>query len=266
MYRFLLSPRWIGLGVLMILAAVVMVLLGLWQLDRYHTRTEINARIDSASTRQPASLDQVLSPPTASGTGVGPAPDPSVLWTRVTVTGRYDPAHEFLVRGRSVNGRVGFEVVTPLVRADGTAVLVDRGWVAPSREGVAVPPQVPPAPSGEVTVVGRLHAPESRADNPAPLGDRLSVRRIAPQRLAEALPYPIYGAYVTLEEQSPPADEAFVPIQPRRENAALNAAYVVQWWLFAGLTLTGYVVLVVREARSRAGTAQGRFKRLATPV
>ena len=47
----------------------------------------------------------------------------------VTVTGRYDPAHEILARVRTLHDNVGFEVITPLVLADGTAVLVDRGWI-----------------------------------------------------------------------------------------------------------------------------------------
>jgi len=236
-YRFLLSPRWIGLGLLMILAAATMVGLGLWQLDRYHLRSAINARIDSAATRAPVPLDQVAA---------------GAAWTRVTVTGRYDPAHEILARSRTVEGRVGFEVVTPLVLDDGSAVLIDRGWIPPAEAGAAAVPAVPPAPTGEVTVVGRIHAPESRADRVERMDGHLSVRRIAPARLATALPYRLYPAYVTLESQNPPADPAFVPIAPDHENAGMNAGYVVQWWIFAGLTLTGLGYLVVREARARA--------------
>lgn len=237
MYRFLFSPRWIGLGLLMILAAATMVGLGLWQLDRYHMRSAINARIDSATTREPVPLGEAAT---------------GAAWTRVTVTGRYDPAHEILARSRTVEGRVGFEIVTPLVLDDGSAVLVDRGWIPPAEAGAAAVPVVPPAPTGEVTVVGRIHAPESRADRVERMDGHLSVRRIAPASLAATLPYRLYPAYVTLESQNPPADPAFVPIAPDHENAGMNAGYVVQWWIFAGLTLTGLGYLVVREARARA--------------
>ena len=34
------------------------------------------------------------------------------------------------------------------------------------------------------------------------------------------MPYPLYGAYITLESQTPPADPAFVSIPPDHENAA----------------------------------------------
>lgn len=261
MYRFVLSPRWIGLGLLMTAAAVVMVGLGLWQLDRYHYRSEINARIDTASQRDPAPIAAVLAAPQPPRAGVaavaGAAPTASAAWTRVTVTGRYDPTHEILARVRTVNDRVGFEILTPLVLNDGSAVLVDRGWVPSSPAGAAATPQFPAAPAGQVTVVGRIHAPESRAGSPEPFGNYLAVRRIAPDRLAPALPYPIFGAYLTLESQSPPADPAFVLIGPDHENATMNAGYVVQWWIFAALTLAGFGYLVVREARTQHADPAG---------
>jgi len=250
-YRFLLSPRWIGLGLLMTLAAAGMVGLGLWQLDRYHYRSEINARIDAAGVRDPLPLAQVLAAPAPVRAGVvGSAPPVAASWTRVTVTGRYDPTHEILARARTVHDRVGFEILTPLVLPDGTAVLVDRGWVPPSAAGAAAPPKVPAAPAGEVTVVGRIHAPESRAAAAEPFGDWMAVRRVAPELLAPALPYPLFGAYLTLESQTPPGDPAYVSIPPDYENAGMNAGYVVQWWLFAALTLVGLGYLVVREGRA----------------
>lgn len=253
MYRFLLSPRWIGLGLLMTLAAATMVGLGLWQLDRYHYRSDINARIDAASAHPPVPISQVLAPP-AGGT-LGAAPTSTAAWSLVSVTGRYDAAHEILARARTVNSTVGFEVVTPLVLPDGAAILVDRGWVPYAEGGAAVAPAVPPAPGGDVTVVGRVHAPESRSGPAEPFAGRLAVRRIAPEPLAASVPHPLYGAYLTLESQTPPADPAFVPIAPDHENAAMNAGYVVQWWAFAALTLSGYVYLVVRERRGESRPA-----------
>jgi cytochrome oxidase assembly protein ShyY1 len=253
-YRFLLSPRWLGLGLVMSLAAATMVGLGLWQLERYHQRSAINARIDGAG--DPVPMATVLTPPPTGGVGAPPAAERA--WARVEVTGRYDQRHEILARARTVNGRVGFEVITPLVLEDGTAVLVDRGWLPPGGAGATAPPNVPAAPSGVVTVVGRVHAPESRAAAAEPFAGRVAVRRVSPQALAAAVPHPLYGAYLTLETQTPPADAAFVPIAPDHENAAMNASYVVQWWLFAALTLVGFGYLVVRERRStedRAGPA-----------
>lgn len=236
----------------MAIAAIIMIKLGYWQLDRYHQRSAVNERIDDAATRPPAPLTSTLAAPTPGQAGaVGAAPAGDLLWSRVSATGRYDREHEILARSRTAGGHVGVEVITPLRLADGTAVLVDRGWVPPAADGTAQLPTVPKPPEGEVTVIGRVHAAESRAQAPESIGGQLTVRRIAPDRLAAALPYPVYGAYLTLESQTPPADSTFVGIEPSRENSMLNAGYAAQWWLMAGLCVIGYFYLVVRERRSR---------------
>src|SRR5690606_16178190 len=89
-------------------------------------------------------------------------------------------------------------------------------------------------------------------------------RRIHRDTLAAALPYPIYGGYLQLDTQDPPADDALTPIPVRRENALLNAAYTVQWWLFAVLVLVGFGVLARKEATR--GSAPAAPKAPAPPV
>lgn len=219
-------------------AAAVMVLLGNWQLHRYQERSAINERIDATAQQAPAPLASVLPGP------VGTAAPADAAWIRVTVTGRYDPANEILARGRTVDGHVGFEVVTPLVLADGSAVLVDRGWVPPAPGGALAVPDVPSAPSGQVTLVGRVHLSESQPDSVTRREGRLETRRIGVHRLAEELPYPVYGAYLLAEEVGPGLTE--IPIG--HENSWQNAGYVVQWWLFAAMAVIGFGWLARREA------------------
>jgi cytochrome oxidase assembly protein ShyY1 len=234
-YRFLLTPRWLGFAALMLALAATMVGLGLWQLDRYHERSTVNARISAATSAAPVPLGQVVP--------VGHPPASAAAWTRVRATGRFDPGHQVLARDRSLDNEVGFEVLTPLVLDDGSAVLVDRGWMAP---GGVSGPTVPAPPTGQVTVTGRVHLPESRPDPPLVIDGQLQVRRIDPARLADRLPYPLAGGYVLLDE---PANAALGSIASDHENAAMNAGYVVQWWAFALLTLAGFVWAARREAR-----------------
>ena len=250
MYRFLLTPRWIALALVMALAAAVMVLLGTWQLSRYHHRSDINARIDAAAAAEPRPLADVLEPP--AGAKVGPTPTAEDTWSVVSVTGRYDAEHEIVVRARSLNGSSGFEILTPLVLADGTAILVDRGFLASPMGAASAIPPTPTPPSGEVVVVGRVTGPESRASTPEPVADRLTVRRIDPAKIAEVLPYPVYGGYLTLQSQTPPAGDELTPLPPARQNALLNAGYTAQWWIFAALTLVGYGYLAYRHAHAPA--------------
>ena len=48
---------------------------------------------------------------------------------RVSLQGRFDAAHQFLLDNRSYEGRPGYEVLTPLLRTAGDVALIDRGWV-----------------------------------------------------------------------------------------------------------------------------------------
>ena len=248
MYRFLATPRWLGYAALTLAAAATMVMLGFWQLDRYHQRSAINDRIDAGTVATPVPLGRVVAAPAGGAGTVGPAPAASAHWTRVEVSGRYDPEHEILVRGRTVNGRVGFEVLTALVLADGTAVLVDRGWVPPASGGAIAAPTVPAPPGGAVTVVGRLHPPESQGGRPQTIGGHLETRRVAPRSIAPALPYALYDGYVGLDETA----AGLTPVPVDKENALQNGGYVIQWWLFAAGALVGFGYLARRAAREQA--------------
>src|SRR3954452_7245523 len=100
-YRFLASPRWLGYAALTVAAATVMVLLGFWQLDRYHQRASINARITAGTSAIPVPLTGVVPrPPGPPGTA-GPAPRTDTEWLRVQLNGRFDASREILVRGRT---------------------------------------------------------------------------------------------------------------------------------------------------------------------
>ncbi|RIV36630.1 SURF1 family cytochrome oxidase biogenesis protein [Micromonospora radicis] len=258
MYRFLLTPRWLGIFALTLLAAMVMVLLGNWQLDRYHGRTAVNERIDAGLRMDPVPLREALPTPTGGAGTVGPAPAEERTFTRVTVTGRYDTDNIVLVRGRTVESKVGFEVLTPLVLADGTAVLVDRGWIPPAPGGALAQPDVPATPTGEVTVEGRVHASESGDAKVSRREGRLESRRVALPQLAPQLPYPVHGAYVLLDEQTPAADPVFKAVPVGHTNNWQNLGYVVQWWIFGAMTLFGYGWVARREARRRAGLTDDR--------
>ena len=234
MYRFLLTRRWLGLAALALVLAVVMVGLGNWQLDRYHQKVAINDRIDAAAGAAPVPVTNVLV--------TGRAPSKEQRYTRVTATGRYDTANEILARGRTVDGQVGFEVITPLVLQNGAALLVDRGWVA-AGANAAVVPDYPRAPSGEVTVTGAVRLPEHRIGAVERTDGRLQTRRINPGQLAGDLPYPVLGGYVSAEQVG------LRPVAVEYEGTLQNGGYALQWWAFAALTLVGYVYLARRQAK-----------------
>ena len=68
-------------------------------------------------------------------------------WRVVTATGTYDVSDTVIVRYRTREGASGVDVVVPLVTDSGTALLVDRGWVAADNRG-ADAGDVPAPPGG----------------------------------------------------------------------------------------------------------------------
>jgi cytochrome oxidase assembly protein ShyY1 len=235
----LLTRRWLGLAALAVSASLVMVLLGRWQWSRYELRNEINARIDASTVVTPVPLREALPPP-------GQVPGIDAQWIRVTATGQYDPSQEILIRNRTVEGQVGYEVLTPFLLEDGTAVLVDRGWVPPDPSGMIASPQVPPAPSGRLTISGRVHLSESSS---APIEHRnghWETRRVHLPVINEKLPYPVFDAYLLADQETPGAGELkAIPVD--RENDWLNLGYAVQWWIFAAGALFALVFFARRE-------------------
>ncbi len=254
-YRFVLSPKWLGFHALTWLVLIpAFIGLGQWQRNLWQDHARAQGVVLSALAAEPVALDSVA----PRGHQVAQAQQ----WTMVSTAGRYDTAHQFMVRNRSQNQQPGWYVVTPLVLADGTAVLVNQGWVAQSTTGGATTlPPFPPVPAGPVTVSGSLQPDETTAntrvrDDTA----RLPVNEIAlitPTDIASRVPYPLRDGSIRLAASVPantgPTAAQPVP-NPTYENA-MYIAYMIQWWVFAAVMPVTWFLLIRREAGDRRTAA-----------
>ncbi|MET7464668.1 SURF1 family protein [Nonomuraea sp. NPDC005501] len=251
MYRFLLTPRWVALHVVVLLVIPAFVFLGRWQFGRFEERSANSHQVTANIEAAPVPLESLA------GQGV----KESDRYRTVTAAGAYDATHGLAVRRRPQDGRAGFYVLTPLVLGDGRAVIVNRGWVKAGATA-DTPPDVPPPPAGQVTVTGRLRLSETEEssgirDRPGlPPGQVLLINAAS---IGKGLPYRLVDGYVELTQQKPATDPAPEPVPAPDVGAGggLNLAYGVQWWLFIGVAIGGWILLVRREAadlRSREGT------------
>ncbi|MCX4694066.1 SURF1 family protein [Streptomyces sp. NBC_01408] len=250
MYRFVLTRQWVCLTLVALALIPAMIKLGFWQFHRHEHRVAQNELIDTNLRAQPAPVTEVTSP--------GHLVPRADYWRAVTATGTYDSAHEVVVRMRtSGDDKVGFHVVTPLVLADGRALLVNRGWV-PGGDDPRTYPPVPAAPSGEVTVTGRLKADETSGGSGIKdrkgLPDR-QVMLINSGQQAESLGRAVLGGYLELTAPAPPEGGPEPIPEPDHDSIGAHMAYAVQWWLFASAVPVGWIVLVRREKRDRAEAA-----------
>jgi cytochrome oxidase assembly protein ShyY1 len=251
-YRFLLSRQWVILTLVSLVLIPVMVELGFWQMHRHERRVAQNELIADNLAARPVPVTELTSP--------GHTVPRADYWRHVTATGTYDTAHEVVVRRRTDNDeRVGVHVLTPLVLADGRAVLVNRGWVPAAADQTAYP-AVPPAPKGEVTVTGRLMADETTGASGIKDLSGLPPRQIMlidSAQQAEGLGRPVLGGYLQQTAPEPAGGTPELIAEPDHDSIGAHMAYAVQWWLFAAGVPVGWVVLVRREKRDRASGAGG---------
>ena len=250
-YRFVFTPKWLGFHALTWFVLIpAFIGLGQWQRDLWKDRAQSQGVVLSALAAKPVPLDSVV----PQGRTVSRAQQ----WTMVGATGRYDTAHQFLVRNRSQNDQPGWYVVTPLVLDDGTAVLVNQGWVAESALGGAdTLPPLPPVPSGTVTVAGSLQPDETTAatrvrDDTAKLPPH-EIALITSTDLASRVPYPLRDGSIRLASSRPAntGAGAAAPIPNPTYDNTMYIAYMVQWWVFAVVMPVTWVLLIRREAADR---------------
>lgn len=152
-----MQRRDVTLAIGAVLVAAGCVAAGIWQLDRLAQRRARNALLEARLALPPLEVRRGLSADSA-------------RQRRVTAHGVYDFAAEQTWPGRSFEGTPGVGLITPLHLADGSAVLVDRGWVyspdafhvdhsanrEPDSATVTGIAWIPPRGRGDVTVTGFL--------------------------------------------------------------------------------------------------------------
>lgn len=251
MYSFLRRPAWIVSHVLVVLLVAALVGLGFWQRSRWQEETAKKEQLEARAAEPPVDLDEVVPP----GSGFGDVGS-DLRFRRVTVTGTYDEAAEVAVLNRSDRGAPGAWVLTPLVRADGTAVAVVRGWIPydPAGQDPPFPDSLPP--EGEVTVTGNVQLTQRRGSF-GPVDDsegRLAaLARVDLERFGRQLDMDLAPVWVLLDEQDPPqSGELPRHVELLTEDPSQNFSYMVQWWVFAAIAAGGYPLVLRTVARSRA--------------
>ena len=157
--------------------------------------------------------------------------------------------------------QTGYSVLTPLRLANGQVVLVDRGW---SASGAANAPD-----AGPVTVRGTLFAGQGEVADDAvrTVSGLPSVPRVDLARLGAAASTDLGTVWIDAESQDPaPGEDAPLLPEPPQPDQVNHMQYAIQWWLFSAGVPVGWAVLVRRERRDRAASAQAQAAPEAAPA
>jgi surfeit locus 1 family protein len=242
--RSRISGSAVAAALLAFAVAGVCIRLGFWQLDRLQERRDRNQAIASAMVLPPLPLPDSL--------GLLLAAPEAYVYRRVTARGHYDLTAELVLRGRSLGGRPGVHLLSPLVLSGDTAVLVNRGW-APSEDAarVALPEFREVGPR---RIEGILMEPPL-VDDPvemaleSPMGPVRTFARFPLHRLRAQPGRPLLPLYV--QQIDGGGDAAGHPVRlgvpPLDEGPHLG--YAVQWFGFATVALVGLLVVSVRARR-----------------
>jgi len=120
--------------------------LGTWQVHRLAWKTDLLAKIAQRMNGDAVSLPTDIANP------------PDWAFRHVHTTGHFDESKALWLYGRTHDGKAGIHLLVPLIRAEGDAVLVDRGFV-PFEHGSALM-GFEPAWRGPVEIDGIIRQPE----------------------------------------------------------------------------------------------------------
>ncbi|MGY4742762.1 SURF1 family protein [Streptomyces sp. ATMOS53] len=239
MYRFLVTPRWWGINVFVLLAIPFCVFMGSWQLSRFEARVDdhrdAKAQARSAETDAARPLAELL------------PVDKATSGKQATATGRYST--QLLVPDRELDGKSGYYVLTLLRTDGGKALPVVRGWLP----GTADSAKAPAPPAGEVTVTGALQASEQPGDDGVSARGGLPAGQtaaISAASLVNLVPYDLYDAWITLATADP--GMTAVPAKAAADTgldlkAFQNLGYTGEWFVFAGFVVFMWFRLLRRE-------------------
>ena len=224
--------------------------LGFWQLDRHGER--------SAGVRERAVRAEA---PVLEWSGPGDVPPDTVglIGRRARLAGQWDRAGEVILRSRTLDGRAGAEVLTPLLVGGDSeqTVMVLRGWL-PAPDGLR--PDLasgwpnspdPAAPRGEARTLTEVEgvlvsSRDGRGGQPLRTeiaGARhlaiagLDLDLIREQTALEPTPH-------VLRANDPPEGGVLRPARALETDAGPHLSYAIQWFAFAVIGLGGTAILL----------------------
>lgn len=219
---------------LLLLAATCMTLLtvrlGFWQLGRAQQK-EASYQLEMANAALPPLETKDFLP--------APASPEAGLQRRVHATGQWLGQWTIYLENRSMQGKPGFWVFTPLQIAPGKALLMQRGWVARDLIYTSKLPAIE-TPLGTVEVQGRwIPAPSimyelaSPATNPSSpqgftsLRQNINVKSLSDETGLDFL--------ATVQQTGMPSEGLQRDWSSSLSGADKNRAYALQWFALATL-------------------------------
>jgi len=214
----------------------ILVNLGLWQLDRADEKRTILAEYHERMQKPALMINDSLKDAVR------------LQYRKVIAGGVFDHDHQFLLDNRVHEGRVGYQVFTPLfITGSKVAVLVNRGWIPMGRDREHLPGI--PTPDEEVSIHGTAGIASDSVfeldyDVAYSIGWPKVVQQVNPEDFAHMLHYPVLP-FIVLQDENDAHGFArqwkAVSMSPER-----HTSYAVQWFALAAALVIIYLVVNIK--------------------
>ena len=231
-----------------VLSAALTARLGWWQLDRAAQKNQLQAAMDSRRALPP------MSPADLAADGAAAA---AQHHRAIVLQGQWVVEQTIYLENRQMNGVPGFFAVTPLRLDDGTAVLVQRGWLprdqADRTRIVAAPP-----PVGRVQVQGLIAPPPGRLyefDTAASgaIRQNLDINAFARETGLRLRPLSVQQQ----DDATQPSDGLMRQWSAPASGVHKHYGYAFQWFALSALILGLYVWFQLIRPRRFSNVSHG---------
>jgi surfeit locus 1 family protein len=248
----LISHRWWKTTLLVIAAVIVMIRLGLWQLDRLDQRRAFNARVEEQLAQSALEISEENLR----------ADLYNMEYREAIVLGEYDHDRQVVLRNQDWQGRLGVHLLTPLIiQGSDRAIMVNRGWIPYEdfeagklskfdESGLVEVNGVIRRSQTKPRIGGRADQIPAEGEPPLQAWNWINVGGIAGQLPYELLPVYLQGSPEPSRDQMPYRTQLELDL-----SEGSHLGYAFQWFTFALILAIGYPIYVSREE-----------KRLSTPT
>lgn len=234
-----------------IVVMILLLSLGFWQLDRAAQKRALLDAYGARPDDEPVLLNADF------------VPNPDWRYRRALVEGQYLADKQFLLDNRVYQGRVGYQVLTPVRLRDGQhAVLVNRGWV-PQGATRADLPALPVDQHGAVRVKGLIDLPAAdvfvlgEGEDRDPGWPKV-LQRVRTELHAQQLGLQLLPLVLLLEADEPDGfvrDWKPVVVGPER-----HVGYAVQWFSLGAALFIIYIGVNLKRSKA-LNTASRKHQR-----
>jgi surfeit locus 1 family protein len=209
--------------------------LGNWQLNRAHEKNELKAQIEQLAKGPPINVSTAA------------LDARHVQLRRVEARGTFEPKYAVFIDNRVWHGTVGYQVVMPLrLGAGDRYVLVNRGWVAGTRDRNRLPevktPAGPVVISGMAVVPGKRFLELSGNTVVGKVWENLTI-----ERYRQAMPIAIQPFVIQQDSAGAPDDGLVREWDPPDLGIERHYGYAFQWFALAVTILVFYLVTHVKR-------------------